>query len=73
VTGPDPISVTFVPEWRRATWGADVPSRRAWFVTCTEHPYLGRDYDGEPWGYATSGRAWGVATRHRRTTHGVHR
>lgn len=65
----DPISVTYQREWRRALWDEDVPSREAWFVACTEHEHLGRDHDGEPWGYATSGRAHGVATRHRRTHH----
>jgi hypothetical protein len=65
----DPVTVTHQKEWRRKIWDASVPSRPAWFVTCTEHRMLGRDQDGEPWGYATSGRAQGVATRHRRAFH----
>ncbi len=65
----DLIAIEYRPEWRRATWDEDVPSRKAWLVSCAEHPNLGKDHDGEPWGYASSGRAHGVATRHRQAYH----
>jgi hypothetical protein len=63
------VKITYEPEWRRTIWESDIPSRPAWFVTCPDHPQLGKDHDGKPWGYATSGRAYGVATRHQRTKH----
>jgi hypothetical protein len=62
----NPVTVTYESSWRRQAWDTDVPSRPAWFVSCAEHPGLGKDSDGEPWGYATSGRAHGVASRHLR-------
>ena len=65
----DPVTIEYRPEWRRSLWDADVPSRPAWLVSCTEHPHLGKDSDGEPWGYASSGRAHSVATKHRNRRH----
>ncbi len=65
----DPVTIEYRPVWRRALWDADVPSRPAWLVSCAEHPWLGRDSEGEPWGYDMRGRASGVAARHRRAYH----
>ena len=65
-----PVTITYAPEWRRQAWDADIPSREAWLVECAEHDWIGKDSDGEPWGYATSGIASGVATKHRRAYHG---
>lgn len=64
------VTVTYEPKWRASYWTDTEFTREAWFVSCSEHPYLGKDSDGEPWGYATSGIAGSVATRHRNAYHG---
>jgi hypothetical protein len=65
----DPVTIEYLPLWRRSTWDEDVPSRPAWLVSCAEHPGVGKDYDGEPWGYAARSTAHSVATRHRNKYH----
>lgn len=65
-----PVTVTYDPHWRASSWDSHVSTREAWFVSCSEHPHLGKNNDGEPWGYAKPGIAHTVATRHRRAFHG---
>ncbi len=65
----DPVTIEYWPAWRSPRWKFDDPSREAWVVTCADHPSLGRDSEGDPWGYAREWRAKGVATRHRNAYH----
>jgi hypothetical protein len=63
------VDISYLPEWRHPAWNDDEPGRPAWFVTCSAHPNLGKDQAGVPWGYAKSGVAQTVKTRHHNAFH----
>lgn len=63
------LLIKHVMSWRRSLWAESAPSRQAWLVTCPEHPQLGKDSEGEPWGYATRGTARSVAAKHGNAFH----
>jgi hypothetical protein len=62
-------TITYAPSWRAAYWEDHVASREAWFVTCPDHPDVGKDQTGQPWGYYRQSTAAQVRTRHIRTKH----
>ena len=63
------IIIEHQESWRLPDWVPELPSRPAWFVSCTDHPDLGNNNDGSPWGYATEGTARSVKIRHARAKH----
>jgi hypothetical protein len=63
----EPVTITYVPEWRASYGDESTPSREAWLVTCAEHGWIGKN-NTEPWGY-TESDAKRAATRHRNACH----
>ena len=62
------VEITYEAEWKASYWDADVAPREAWFVSCSDHPHLGKS-SGEPWGYAKERDARTTRTRHIRVYH----
>lgn len=63
------LRITHLMSYRHPDWTDKDFSRQAWLVTCPEHPALGKDWNGEPWGYPTQGTARMVASRHGNSRH----
>jgi hypothetical protein len=63
------VDISYDPDWRAPYWSDENYRREAWFVTCSDHPCLGKDRDGESWGYAAPRIAQMVRTRHIRAFH----